>query len=79
MNDLFWWDAAAGAEFERQIERANVTGTPNRINTASRGPFFITLRDDISANIFHPAFMRGRFTRRSGLQVSYLLLLILKN
>ena len=42
----FWWDAAAGAEIERQIERANVTGSLNRINTASRSRVFITLRDD---------------------------------
>ena len=47
----FWWDAAAGAEFERQIERANVTGTPNRINTASRGRF-LSLSEMIFKLIF---------------------------
>jgi hypothetical protein len=41
-------------------------------------PFFITLRDDSSTDIFRPAFMRGRLARRSCLQVSYLLLIILK-
>ena len=32
----FLCDAAACAEIGRQIERANVTGIQNRINTASR-------------------------------------------
>ena len=47
----FCCDAAAGAEFESQIERANVTGTPNRINTASRG-CFLSLSEMIFRLIF---------------------------
>ena len=44
-------DAAAGAESERQIERANVTGSPNRINTASRS-CFLSLSEMIFRFIF---------------------------